>query len=751
MESGDYINKEAAETPANSEESGSTRWFLVGRIGFTVCGIILFLWTCFAVNYSDSKNDLIGWFALPLTASIALILSGTFIGTKWKAPALWFALFLIGQAAALQMIDAGRLIHFQHYRSLPELFFSDTLLLVILALQTVLVLVGISCHFRAITKWLWETYSSWRLVIIAFFVFFAGAAVSPSVPEYATSLFLAVVIRLVSLANIILLIWSIPDDLIAATGRKLDVLLGENDKFEGKRRFVDRFVIVAGLCVMLLCGAFSYFVYQGHPHVPDESQYVFQASYMAAGQLSSNAPAVPEAFAMYMVPFQEERWFGIFSPAWPAMLAIGMKFDAVWLVNPILACICIFLAYKFFLDFYSGRIARIAVILLCCSPWFIFMGMSMMSHMLTLACALGAVLLMKKALTSESVNYALGSGLVVGILSLVRPYDAVLVAALLGLWTFVSISTLRSRFLKLAMALVIGTVAMGALVFPYNKAVTGQAGVSPPDAYYAKYFSPGANSIGFGPDRGFGWGLDAFAGHSPVEAVINAAVNTFLLDTELFGWGIGSLVLITFFIFSRNVRRKDLWAFAVIATIVGGYSLFWYHGGPDFGARYWFLCIIPLIALTVSSIEWLGVEIKETSERGNATSPRALLSVLVLCLASLLSYLPWRVLDKYYHYLGMQPGIVRLSHDNKFGRSLVLIRGDEHPDYQSTWIYNPVNFEGDAPIYAFDKNGQIETELIRAYSDRPIWIVDGPTRANGNYKVVKGPLSANELLAEERP
>jgi 4-amino-4-deoxy-L-arabinose transferase-like glycosyltransferase len=423
-----------------------------------------------------------------------------------------------------------------------------------------------------------------------------------------------------------------------------------------------------------------------------------------------------------------------------------MELGVLWLVNPILSGVCVFLIYALFCDLYSRSAARIAVLLLCCSPWFIFMGMSLMSHTLTLVCALSAAVFLRKALRSGTAAYALASGLFVGILSLVRPYDGVLVAALLGAWTIVSAKTLGSRFLKHGIALALGTVITGALVFPYNKAVTGEALVSPPDAYYAKYFWPGANSIGFGPDRGFHWALDAFPGHSPTEAIVNAALNSFLLDTELFGWGTGSLILLLLFFLSRKVERKDIWALATIATIVGGYSLFWYHGGPDFGARYWFLCVIPLIALTVRGVQWLAREVADLNSSALASDPRVMLAVLVLCVGAVVCYLPWRSLDKYYHYLRMQPGITELARQNDFGKSLVLIRGDEHPDYQSAWVYNPVNFDGDVPLYAFDKSEDIEVELLNAYPDRPVWIVDGPSRTNRDYRIVAGPLTSGELL-----
>ncbi|HMJ07710.1 MAG TPA: hypothetical protein VK468_01815, partial [Pyrinomonadaceae bacterium] len=109
-------------------------------------------------------------------------------------------------------------------------------------------------------------------------------------------------------------------------------------------------------------------------------------------------------------------------------------------------------------------------------------------------------------------------------------------------------------------------------------------------------------------------------------------------------------------------------------------------------------------------------------------------------------YLPWRSADKYYHYLGMQPGVMELAQQNNFGRSLVIVRGDEHPDYQSAWIYNPLDFTGDVPLFATVKNPDVFARLMTAYADRPVWVIDGPTRAGGRYAVVSGPASAAELL-----
>jgi len=128
--------------------------------------------------------------------------------------------------------------------------------------------------------------------------------------------------------------------------------------------------------------------------------------------------------------------------------------------------------------------------------------------------------------------------------------------------------------------------------------------------------------------------------------------------------------------------------------------------------------------------------------------PRIAAAVMMLCMMSGASYLSWRASDKYYRYLEMQPGIAELATREKFGNALVLVRGDEHPDYQSAWIFNAPNFDGTGPLYAWDKSAEIRERLLRSYPDRQVFLVDGPTMAGGEYVVREGPVSAQSLLEE---
>jgi hypothetical protein len=125
-------------------------------------------------------------------------------------------------------------------------------------------------------------------------------------------------------------------------------------------------------------------------------------------------------------------------------------------------------------------------------------------------------------------------------------------------------------------------------------------------------------------------------------------------------------------------------------------------------------------------------------------------AVVCLSFAALVSFVPWRAIDKYYRYLNMRPDVRRLAEHVPFGPSLVLVRGDMHPDYASTAIYNPLDLQAPVPIFAWDRNEETRADVLRAYRNRPVWVLDGPTLTGASYRVTRGPVSADTLLAEPR-
>jgi hypothetical protein len=318
--------------------------------------------------------------------------------------------------------------------------------------------------------------------------------------------------------------------------------------------------------------------------------------------------------------------------------------------------------------------------------------------------------------------------------------------AVLGAWA-VGFGGKRLKVLSIA-GFVLGTVLVAALVLPYNKALTGHATLFPLNEYYERYFGPKTNALGFGPERGLGWPIDPFPGHSPVESLINANLNVFSINIELFGWSTGSLLFVALILFSRRLRGSDYLMITLATAVAGVYSFYWFSGGPDFGARYWYLLLLPLIVMTARGMELLESKLELAPYGAAHAGVYAIITVIALSTFSLMNYFPWRALDKYHRYLGMRPDIPQLAKQHGFGKSLVLIHGNEHPDYASAWTYNPLDPYAAVPVYAWERNLEVRSEVLRAYPDRPIWIVNGPTVTRGGFQVVAGPLSAHYLAAQ---
>ena len=403
------------------------------------------------------------------------------------------------------------------------------------------------------------------------------------------------------------------------------------------------------------------------------------------------------------------------------------------------------LIYLLIQAIFSRHIARASLLLLCLSPWYVFLGMSFMTHMSSLTFALCAALATEKARKSGKTIWGWLGGSAIGVVSLIRPLEGLIVAFLLGLWS-IGLGGKRLKLFAIT-GLVIGSMITGSVVLFYNRHLTGNPTVFPLNAYLNEKFGPKSNAFGFGPDRGMGWAIDPFPGHSPIDALVNADLNTFSINIELYGWSVGSLLLVALFLFSGVLRRTDYIMVAVIIAVFIPYFFYYFSGGPDFGARYWFFMFIPLVVLTVRGMETLETKLKNAATNPGFARVRVNIGVLSLCFFSLVNFFSWRVVDKYHHYRGMRPDIRRLSVEHSFGKSLVLVRGDS-ADYASAWFYNPLDLRADAPIYAWDKNSSIRVQLLNAYPNRPVWIVAGPSVTGGPFKVIAGPLCASQVRKE---
>lgn len=715
------------------------------RPAVLLVGILTLVWALVDARFRDSEGAFIGLVVMPLSGGLVLAVAGLAVATAWQRAAFWFALALFSQAATLQLIDAGWQLRYQHYKSIAAILNgSSPVIWGVLVLQIVLVGLGIAPRWRTIRSWTRANVRPWQVFVLGGVFFLSTTTVSEEVGFFIREWVFACVVQTLQLANVILIALSIPSEATRKLQQYVDRVLGAPDgNAVVQPGPPDRLTLTLAVWVVLLAASLNVLAYDRHPHVPDEVAYLTHASFFANGRLTMPKPPVPEAFEVYLMRVDGDRWYPAPPPGWPAILAVGTLVGVPWLVNPTLAGLNVLLAYILLRELYPRRTARLAVLLLGMSPWYIFLGMSFMTHMFSLTCALLAILGVARARRIGNAAWTWGGGLALGAISLIRPLEAVAVAGLLGSWA-IGLGGTRLRVPALG-RLIAGALITGALGLIYNQRLTGQPFVFPLNAYTDQFFGPNVNAYGFGPDRGMGWAFDPNPGHSPLDALINTNLNVSTLNAELFGWSIGSLLPIAILLAWGPLRRSDYLMIAAIVMIYCLHFFFYFSGGPDFGARYWFLMVVPLVAMAARGSEVLATRLTETCPRSDA---RLYGVVAVLCVMSVVNFVPWRATDKYHDFRGMRPDVRELARDYDFGRSLVLIRGNQHPDYDSAMVYNPVNLRANAPIYAWDRDAPTRKKLLAAYADRVVWVVNSPSVTGRAFEVTAGPLAAADLLED---
>jgi hypothetical protein len=476
--------------------------------------------------------------------------------------------------------------------------------------------------------------------------------------------------------------------------------------------------VVPALVAFGASAAIAWFAFQGLPHVEDELVYLFQARTLVHGALTVAAPpeVAQPGLAYYLLDIQQGRWFAVTSPGWPAVLALGVLVGAPWLVNPVLAGIAVLLAQAVTQRLAGRKRANIVGLLMCTSPWFIGASGSLMGHTLTITLMLLAwFLLLSNAETLRGhARLAGGAGLAMGWVFFTRQLDGLLLGVLTGLW-------LLSKWRQPAGALRVlwysaGALATGSLYFWYNYVMTGDFLQSPLARYLARVWQTGANNYGFGAQIGppKGWrGLDIAPGHSPYEALINTAQDWSSLQLELFGWGIGSLVLIYALLFWGKLRRTDWAMLAIAITTIAALFFYWFSGSFYIGPRYWFALFFPALYLSASGFDALSERL--ASLGGDRRTARV--TLFVMCLFGLFVFIPWRGVEKYYRFRNFDTEVRQAQNIGLFGNAVVFFDIEANPG--SALVLNDPRLPPDQPIFLNAHGEGIDTAVAAAFPNRP--------------------------------
>jgi hypothetical protein len=179
---------------------------------------------------------------------------------------LWLALAVLGQIASLRLIDAGPLIHYQHYVLPPKALHDPARVwaVIVVLVQAAIVAAGLVVTRRSLTVAARNhRLRNHRLSIAGVLALSLGfaAALSRDRRLFVLEFAFAALIQLINAGNIVLFAWALPEKTLAAIGRAAGAWLGGEWKAAVK---IDRFAWMAAGWVTLVSAALAWFVWGRH-------------------------------------------------------------------------------------------------------------------------------------------------------------------------------------------------------------------------------------------------------------------------------------------------------------------------------------------------------------------------------------------------------------------------------------------------------------------------------------------------------
>ncbi|MGH8550923.1 MAG: ArnT family glycosyltransferase [Methylococcales bacterium] len=663
---------------------------------------------------------------------------GTDQTTRSIVPALAL-LAVIGHAAAVSLIVAPHYAVFQHYIPISQ-FKEDAppLGLAILVLQAAIISVLLLRRWRDIVR-IALGLGRLPLLFTLGVLLFSAAVPTQSVTRYLGETAVSFGLMVLSIASLALTALALPEAwlrrAVNAIARRITLTNAEATEY-----FWDRMLPrAAALWTLVVTAGLAILVFERVPHIDDSIAYLFQAKYLSTGVLWLPRPPDPGSFGVAHLIVDGDRWYSKFFPGWPALLALGVLAGVPWLINPLLAAVTVLLVHRFTRAVYGLWTAHATTLLLCVSPWFLFLSASYMAHAASLFWMLLALVAIEQQRGQQVQGWAVLAGSALGMLFLTRPFDAALVGPVIG-FSALGVGARRLSIGAIA-GLGLSAAAAAGLYFLYNAALTGDPIVVPHRLWADHLFGPGVDVFGFGARVGIPlWrNIDPLPGHGLADVVLNANKNFTLLNFELFGWACGSLVIVALTMRPQWFDRGDMLMLAILIAVIGGHSFYWAPGGPDFGARYWYLIILPLLVLTVRGAERLAKQAARLDGASTVTGARLSAAMVLACLSAIIVVLPWRSIGKYHEYRGIGRAIQRQVDRHGIQDALVFVRTTRRSDYQEAFILNPPSLEDPGNVFAWDLGSIHRGAVLAHYASRPVWLI-GRNSETDPLKVIAGPL-----------
>ena len=183
-----------------------------------------------------------------------------------------------------------------------------------------------------------------------------------------------------------------------------------------------------------------FFLAQRSPLSGDDYSYLYQAKLFASGKLYAEDPiydpSLPfyDCIETYCLRDDQGHRFSKYPPGWPALLAVGVKLRAPWLVDPLLGALLIFLILKYVEQRMGKELVRVTSLLLLLCFFLSYYAGSLRPHVATALFVFAAFLLYdaQERRAQCSKLWLFTAGALLGYSTMIRYLDWVPLTAWIG-------------------------------------------------------------------------------------------------------------------------------------------------------------------------------------------------------------------------------------------------------------------------------------------------------------------------------
>ena len=360
-------------------------------------------------------------------------------------------------------------------------------------------------------------------------------------------------------------------------------------------------------------------VLRAFPNSADEYGYIYEAETFLAGRLWNPLPPHHEFFSFLHVFEKDGKWVSEYPPGWPIILvASRLLYLPFWLACPIVGAVLLFAVWKLGRRQYGPLGGILAVSLVGISPFFLFNAASYFSVAPSATMGILFSWAMLEFLDGPNVSNALCAGAALGMVGLIRSYDAIVFAIPFAI-QFLRVA--RHRHYALAPCIIAAGLPFLAVLLLSQLAITGSA-LTPVTTWgYPKF------KLGLYPSYENGEQT------TPLMQLSFAVFNM----ADLARWTSWMLVIgyIAAFIWKYRTRQLCLMDF-IFPWVVVAYLLYVGLGGNRYGPRM-YLIGYPFFVLTIVSV--LAPVLGNKSEPKRAVFAGTLLSAhFATCIAVTIAF-----------------------------------------------------------------------------------------------------------------